>query len=207
MSLASTRLSLSLTCFWNCDVFFAPDLRSKQYLPQKSLDSHRMTSSNPKKSAPGGSGSPTDRQIVCSNRRARHEYDILDEIDCGIVLSGSEVKSVRNNKISIEEAYARVDGGEVWLVDCDIAEYAQASIYNHARQRKRKLLLRRREIHKFAENGENDGLTLIPLAVFFQRGLVKIRLGLCKGRKLHDKRQKMKENDDRREMREARFRK
>ena len=144
-----------------------------------------------------------DRKIVCTNRRARHEYDVLDEIDCGIVLSGSEVKSIRNNKISIEEAYARVDNHEVWLVDCDIAEYAQASIYNHARQRKRKLLLRRREIRKFIESADNDGLTLIPLNVFFQRGLVKIRLGLCKGRKLHDKRQKLKEQDARREMREA----
>ena len=145
-----------------------------------------------------------DRKVVCTNRRARHEYDILDEIDCGIVLSGSEVKSIRNNKISIEEAYARVDNHEVWLVDCDIAEYAQASIYNHARQRKRKLLLRRREIRKFIESADNSGLTLVPLTVFFQRGLVKIRLGLCKGRKLHDKRQKMKEQDARREMREAR---
>jgi SsrA-binding protein len=164
-----------------------------------------MSPSNPKKHASRASGSESDRQIVCSNRRARHEYDILDEIDCGIVLSGSEVKSVRDHKISIEEAYARVDDQEVWLVDCDIAEYAQASIYNHARQRKRKLLLRRREIRKFAEGGESDGLTLIPLAVFFQRGLVKVRLGLCKGRKLHDKRQKMKEQDDRREMREAKL--
>ena len=163
-----------------------------------------MASSNPKKPASRSSADSSERQIVCSNRRARHEYDILDEIDCGIVLSGSEVKSVRNNKISIEEAYARVDNDEVWLVDCDIAEYAQASITNHARQRKRKLLLRRREIHKFAESAESDGLTLVPLSVFFQRGLVKIRLGLCKGRKLHDKRQKMKEQDDRREMREAR---
>lgn len=154
-------------------------------------------------------GKPADdskREIVCTNRRARHEYDILDELDCGIMLSGSEVKSIRNHKISIEEAYARVDNGEVWLVDCDIAEYAQASITNHARQRKRKLLLKRREIRKFAEGAENDGLTLVPLSVFFQRGFVKIRLGLCKGRKTHDKRQKLREQADRREMREARVR-
>jgi SsrA-binding protein len=123
------------------------------------------------------------------------------------VLTGSEVKSIRNNKITIEEAYARVDDHEVWLVDCDIAEYAQASIYNHARQRKRKLLLNRREIRKYVEAAESDGQTLIPLAVFFQRGLVKIRLGLCKGRKLHDKRQKLKEQDARKEMREAKARK
>ncbi|MEY3457562.1 MAG: SsrA-binding protein [Planctomycetota bacterium] len=152
---------------------------------------------------PVRSGNDSDRQIVCTNRRARHEYDVLDEIDCGIVLSGSEVKSVRNHKITIEEAHARVEGNEVWLVDCDIAEYAEASIYNHARQRKRKLLLHRREIRKFAEAGENDGLTLIPLSIFFQRGFVKLRLGLCKGRKQHDKRQRLKEAADRREMRSA----
>ncbi|MEI7700776.1 MAG: SsrA-binding protein SmpB [Planctomycetia bacterium] len=149
--------------------------------------------------------SDTDRVIVCTNRRARHEYDVLDELDCGMVLTGSEVKSVRNNKITIEEAYARVDNGEVWLVDCDIAEYAQASIFNHERQRKRKLLMNRREIRKFAEAAENDGLTLVPLAVFFQRGFVKLRLGLCKGRRQHDKRERMKEASDRREMRSARM--
>ena len=146
-----------------------------------------------------------DRTVICTNRRARHEYDILDELDCGIVLSGSEVKSIRNHKISIEEAYARIDNGELWLVDCDIAEYAQASVMNHARHRKRKLLLRRREFNKFAEPADNDGLTLVPLQVFFQRGLVKISIGLCKGRKLHDKRERMKEQTDRREMRDARM--
>lgn len=163
-----------------------------------------MAGSNQKKNSKSAA-SDTDRQIVCSNRRARHEYDVLDELDCGLVLTGSEVKSIRNHKITIEEAYARVDNGEVWLVDCDIAEYAQASIYNHARQRKRKLLMNRREIRKFAEAGENDGLTLVPLAVFFQRGIVKLRLGLCKGRRQHDKRERMKEASDRREMRAARM--
>lgn len=163
-----------------------------------------MAASNQKKNGKAAT-SDTDRQIVCSNRRARHEYDVLDELDCGLVLTGSEVKSIRNHKITIEEAYARVDNGEVWLVDCDIAEYAQASIYNHARQRKRKLLMNRREIRKFAEAGENDGLTLVPLAVFFQRGIVKLRLGLCKGRRQHDKRERMKEASDRREMRAARM--
>jgi SsrA-binding protein len=163
-----------------------------------------MAASNQKKNGKAAV-SDTDRQIVCSNRRARHEYDVLDELDCGLVLTGSEVKSIRNHKITIEEAYARVDNGEVWLVDCDIAEYAQASIYNHARQRKRKLLMNRREIRKFAEAGENDGLTLVPLAVFFQRGIVKLRLGLCKGRRQHDKRERMKEASDRREMRAARM--
>lgn len=146
------------------------------------------------------------QRLVCSNRKARHEYDVLDEIECGIVLVGSEVKSIRNNKVSIDESYARVDNGEVWLINVDIAEYAQATMFNHERRRKRKLLLNRREIRKFAETGENEGLTLIPLSVFFSNGYVKVSLGLCKGRKLHDKRQRMKEQDDRREMRDAKNR-
>ena len=139
-------------------------------------------------------------RTVCQNRKARHEYDILDQIDCGVQLYGSEVKSVRNNKISIDESYARVDGNEVWLINTDIAEYPQATIVNHERKRKRKLLLHRREIRKFAEGGEQQGLTLIPLAVLIRRGFVKIRLGLCRGRKLHDKRDRLRKQVDRREM-------
>jgi SsrA-binding protein len=153
-----------------------------------------------KKSKKLAANEDPNSRSVCQNRKARHEYDILDEIDCGIQLCGSEVKSIRNNKISIEEAYARVEGSEVWLINCDIAEYAQASIVNHDRRRKRKLLLHRREIRKFAESGEQQGLTLIPLAVLIRRGFVKVRLGLCRGRKLHDKRDRLRKQADRREM-------
>lgn len=158
-------------------------------------------SGNKKKS----SDDPLSR-VVCTNRRARHEYDIIDELDCGIVLHGSEVKSIRNNKISIEESYARVDDGEVWIIGADISEYPQATMFNHERRRPRKLLLNRREIRKFAESAEHDGLTLIPLLVFFSNGYVKVRLGLGRGRKLHDKRERMKEQADRREMRSAKLR-
>lgn len=139
-------------------------------------------------------------RIVCRNRKARHEYEILDEIDCGLQLYGSEVKSIRNNKIVIEDAYARVDGGEVWMINADIAEYPQATLFNHERRRKRKLLLRRREIKKFAESGEQQSLTLVPLQIFIERGFIKVKLGLCKGRKLHDKRENLKKKDHRREM-------
>lgn len=139
-------------------------------------------------------------RTVCRNRRARHEYDILDEVDCGVQLYGSEVKSIRNSKVSIEESFARVIDGEVWLMNADIAEYPQATVFNHERRRKRKLLLHRREIRKFAEAGEQKGLTLVPLAVFLARGFVKVKLGLCKGRQLHDKREKLKQQTDRREM-------
>jgi SsrA-binding protein len=142
-------------------------------------------------------------RVVTRNRRARHEYDVLDEIECGVVLTGSEVKSIRNNKISIEEAYARVRDGELWLIGCDIAEYPQATIMNHEPRRPRKLLLRKREFRKFAEAAEQQGLTLIPLAVYFSRGFVKVKLALARGRKLHDKREKLKQQADRREIREA----
>ena len=142
-------------------------------------------------------------RTVCTNRKSRHEYEILDQIDCGIQLYGSEVKSIRNNKVSIDEAWARVDDGEVWLINCDIAEYPQATVVNHDRRRKRKLLLHRQEIRKFAEQGEQQGLTLIPLAVLLRRGFVKIRLGLGRGRKLHDKRERLRKQVDRREMDEA----
>lgn len=139
-------------------------------------------------------------RIVCRNRKARHEYEILDEIDCGLQLYGSEVKSIRNNKIVIEDAYARVDGGEVWMISSDIAEYPQATLFNHERRRKRKLLLHRREIKKFAEAGKQQNLTLVPLQIFIERGFIKVKLGLCRGRKLHDKRENLKKKDHRREM-------
>ncbi len=126
---------------------------------------------------------------VCRNRRARHEYEILEEIECGIVLVGSEVKSIRNGKISIEEAYARIHNGELWLIDCDIAEYPQANLMNHLAKRTRKLLLRKRELEKVAEAATHKGLTLVPLSVYFSRGFVKLRLAVAKGRKLHDKRE------------------
>ena len=142
-------------------------------------------------------------RIVCRNRKARHEYDVFDEVECGIVLRGSEVKSIRNNKISIEEAYARVRDGELWLLNCDIAEYPQATVMNHEPRRPRKLLLHRRELRKFAESAAQEGLTLIPLEVRFARGLVKVTIAVARGRKLHDKRQKLKEQSDRREMRSA----
>jgi len=145
-------------------------------------------------------------RIVCRNRRARHDYDILDTLECGIQLKGSEVKSIRNNKISIEEAYARVQQGEVWLINADIAEYPQATMMNHEPRRERKLLMKKKEIAKFAETAMHDGLTLIPLQVHFNRGFVKVMLGIAKGRKTHDKREKLKEKSAKDEMRRMKMR-
>lgn len=142
-------------------------------------------------------------RTVCRNRRARHDYDIDDELECGIVLTGSEVKSIRDNKISIDEAYARVENGEVWLHNADIAEYPQATYMNHERRRPRKLLLNKREIRKFAEHAGHEGMTLIPLSVYFTRGIVKVKLAAARGRKKHDKRDQLQRDDARKAMRAA----
>lgn len=142
-------------------------------------------------------------RTVCRNRRARHDYEIVDEIECGIVLMGSEVKSIRNNKITIDEAYARIQNDEFWLLNCDIAEYPQATYLNHERRRERKLLLKKRELRKFAESAGHDGMTLIPLSVYFQRGIVKVKIAAAKGRKLYDHRQRDKKDQSRRVIQDA----
>jgi SsrA-binding protein len=140
---------------------------------------------------------PPDREhdnerVIAQNRKARHNYHVLDTLECGIVLVGSEVKSLRKGTLSIEEAYGRVKDGEVWLVGCDIAEYAQANQFNHNRRRPRKLLLHRREIRKFAAKAYEQGLTLVPLKMYFKDGRAKVLMGICKGKKLYDKREAMK---------------
>jgi len=142
-------------------------------------------------------------RIVCQNRRARHDYEILDELECGLVLMGSEVKSIRANKVSLEESFARVENGEVWLHNSDIAEYPQATYLNHERRRSRKLLLSRHQIRKFAENAAHDGMTLVPLDLHFSNGRVKLQLAIAKGRKQHDKREALKKRDAEKSMRDV----
>ncbi len=142
-----------------------------------------------------------NERVVTHNRRAKHQYDVLDTLECGIALRGSEVKSLRNGKVSIEEAFARVKDGEVWLYNCDIAEFPQANRFNHEPKRPRKLLLHRREIKRFAAQASQKGLTLIPLKIYFKRGLAKVLLGLCRGRKEHDKREIIKKEESQREIR------
>jgi len=149
--------------------------------------------------SPPKSDNPNDRSI-CTNRRARFEYEIIDQLECGIVLRGSEVKSLRDGKVSLEEAYARVTDGELWLVGCDIAQYPQANLMNHEPRRTRKLLLHSRELRKFAESAEFKGLTLIPLAMYFTRGIVKVKIAVGRGKKLHDKREKLKKDTANREI-------
>jgi len=142
-------------------------------------------------------------KTIARNRKARHQYEILDDLECGISLVGSEVKSARAGKVSLDEAYGRVQDNEVFLVGCDIAEYPQANLMNHEPKRPRKLLLHRKEIRKFAEAAGQSGLTLVPLSMYFKKGVVKVKLATARGRKLHDKREKMKRDTAKQEMRRA----
>ncbi|HAY79649.1 MAG TPA: SsrA-binding protein SmpB [Planctomycetaceae bacterium] len=150
------------------------------------------------------SAKPTDSRPIAENRKARHKFEVLETLECGIALVGSEVKSLRNGKLSLDESYARVRDDEVWLVGADIPEYVQASIWNHEPKRPRKLLLHKRELRKFAGKAHENGLTLVPLRMYFnQRGIAKLLVGLCKGKKLHDKREAMKKADMNRDMQRA----
>jgi SsrA-binding protein len=139
-------------------------------------------------------------KIVARNRRARFEFDLLEKIEAGIVLTGTEVKSLRNGKASLEEAYAGVDHGEIWLYGCDIPEYLQANRMNHKPKRPRKLLLHRREIDKFLIKASEKGLTIVPLQVYFKNGIAKVEICIARGRKLYDKRDVLKKQDARRDM-------
>jgi SsrA-binding protein len=146
---------------------------------------------------------PDATHDVCRNRRASHEYDILDRLECGLVLTGTEVKSLRDGMANLEDAYARLEDGELWLIGSDIPEYAMGNRMNHKPKRPRKLLLHRREIGRFAGKASQKGFTLVPLRLYFKNGLAKVELAVCKGKQLHDKRQDLKKKDADREMRQA----
>lgn len=139
-------------------------------------------------------------KIVARNRRARHEYDLLEKVEAGIVLTGTEVKSLRNGKANLEDSYAEIDRDEVWLLGCDIPEYLQANRMNHLPKRKRKLLLHRREIGKLATRSNEKGLTLVPLSIYFKKGIAKVELSVAKGRKTYDKREALKKQEAKRDI-------
>ncbi len=141
--------------------------------------------------------------MIARNRKARHNYVVLDTLECGLVLVGSEVKSLRAGRVSLEEAYGRVRGEEVWLVGCDIQEYVEANRFNHDPRRPRKLLLHRREIRRFAARASERGLTLVPLKMYFKRGRAKVLMGVCRGRQKYDKREAMKKAEARRDVQRA----
>ena len=145
---------------------------------------------------------PNER-LIALNRKARHEYEVLETLECGIALVGSEVKSLRNGRLSLDEAYGRMDRDEVWLVGCDIGEYTFANQQNHDPRRRRKLLLHRREIKKFASRAYERNLTLVPLKMYFKQGRAKVLLGLCRGKKTYDKRETLKKRDTERDIARA----
>ena len=131
----------------------------------------------------------TNYKIISENRRARYDYLIEDDIECGISLEGSEVKSLRTGKAQIGESYASVENTELWLVNCYIPPYTQANAFNHDERRRRKLLVSKKELSKLWSATQRDGMTLVPLVLYFNhKGRAKIKLGLAKGKKISDKR-------------------
>ncbi len=144
-------------------------------------------------------------RVVSENRKARHDYDVLESLECGIELVGSEVKSLRCGTVSLAECYARVKKNEVFLVNCDIPEYIDANRFNHKRKRDRKLLLQRREIERFAKRALEKGLTLVPLKLYFKNGRAKLLVGLCRGKQNYDKRQALKKADVERGLRQMKM--
>jgi len=135
-------------------------------------------------------------KVVAENRKARFNYEIIDTYEAGLVLMGTEVKALREGKANIAESYASDEGGEIWLINSYLPEYLQANRFNHEPRRRRKLLLSGREIHRLRSAINREGMTLIPLKIYFNdRGRAKMELALAKGKKLHDKRESEKERD------------
>lgn len=143
-----------------------------------------------------------DSELV-SNRRASFNYEILETFEAGIVLQGTEIKSLRNNGGVLQDSYVKIIGSELWLVGCSIAPYSFGNINNHEDKRDRKLLMHKREIERFKNAIQEKGLAIIPLSLYLKEGRVKVKLALAKGKKTFDKREAIKERDDKRMMDKA----
>ena len=136
------------------------------------------------------------RKLVAENRKARFNYEIQDTVEAGIVLQGTEVKALRNGEANIAESYVSEEGGEIWLINSYIPEYLEANRFNHQPRRRRKLLLHKREMAKLAQAADREGMTLVPLKLYFNdRGRAKLEVAIGKGKKLHDKRETEKKRD------------
>ena len=147
---------------------------------------------------------PKGPRPVAQNRKARHDYDVLETLECGIALQGSEVKSIREGKVQLRDAYALVEEGEVWLHGVHVSPYAQATGFGaHDPERRRKLLLHRRQIDELRNRTQQDGLALVPLSVYFSDGRAKVELALARGRKSYDKRHAIAARDAAREVARA----
>jgi SsrA-binding protein len=148
-----------------------------------------------------GAALVTERSyIVATNRQAYHDYFVDETIEAGIVLTGTEVKSIREGKVNLRGAFARIKEGEMWLENVHIAEYEQGTYMNHAPLRDRKLLMHRREIARLTQRIQAKGQTLVPLKLYFKDNHVKVELGLCRGKKLYDKREAIAERESQREL-------
>jgi SsrA-binding protein len=145
----------------------------------------------------------TGRKLIAQNKKARHDYHILDTCEAGLVLTGTEVKSLRLGRASLVDGFAQLDGGEAWLHGVHIPEYTQGTWTSHAARRKRKLLLHRAEIDKLIGKTQESGHTLVPLQLYFKDGRAKVEIALAKGKKEYDKRQTLREKQDRREAERA----
>ena len=141
-----------------------------------------------------------DRKIVTTNRKAFHDYNIFDKFIAGIVLTGTEIKSIRNNAINLKDSFCKIDDGEMFLYNCHISPYDKGNRYNHEEKRTRKLLLTKKEILKISQKIKKDGYTVIPLEVFFVKGLAKVEIGMAKGKKLYDKRDDMVKKEQKRDI-------
>ncbi len=139
------------------------------------------------------------RKLIAQNKKARHDYLILDTYEAGMVLTGTEVKSLRQGRASLVDGFVQLDGGEAWLHNVHVPEYTQGTWTNHTARRKRKLLLHRDEIDKLNAKSQESGHTIVPLAMYFKDGRAKIEIALAKGKKEYDKRQTLREKQDRRE--------
>ncbi len=139
-------------------------------------------------------------KVIAENRKARHEYFVEEQYETGIILTGTEIKSIRAGRVNLKDSYAEVIQGEVWLNQMHISPYEQGNRFNHEPLRKRKLLLNRSEISKMVGKVQQQGMTLIPLKIYLKRGLAKIELGLCKGKKNYDKREDIAKRDAKRQM-------
>jgi len=144
-----------------------------------------------------------DRKLVARNKRARFKFEVLEVIQAGLVLRGSEVKSLRQGRAALADAFARFRGDELFMLNCHISPYEQANRNNHEPMRPRKLLLKRRELEKIRAKIEVKGLTIVPLSIYFVRGLAKTELGICRGKRIHDHRETLKKRDAEREMRRS----
>ncbi|MEU7567860.1 SsrA-binding protein SmpB [Streptomyces fradiae] len=143
------------------------------------------------------------RKLIAQNKKARHDYHILDTYECGLVLTGTEVKSLRQGRASLADGFVQIDGNEAWLHNVHVPEYSQGTWTNHSARRKRKLLMHRAEIDKLESKSQETGHTIVPLALYFKDGRAKVEIALARGKKEYDKRQTLREKQDRREAERA----